>query len=508
MDNKELEKLFQETLGDHGETPDPRVWNRIRSSLDEKKPKRVIPIWWRLGAAAAALAGVLFLVNPWGETGSSTPAVTEIETNQEGVNPVKNENFQLKKPLEKPVQGEAIADQDIEKSEVLEEDTGSGIDSSSNPSRASGDKEFKSTGNRSLVSDERAGSSEEQEEKPGIIPLNRSSEVAETETTSDKSLSNSQGQRTSAELGNRIPQEVAATQLPEESPSDVAALPPNAVDAKTEETLNTNTSEKDKKSIFEVVEAQEALAETTDNGGKWMVGPSLAPVYFDSFGDGSPIASNFVNNSKSGSVNMSYGLQVAYKVSRRLSIRSGIHKVDYGYNTEEVGFTSSPIAQPSSLIRTISYSENSKSLVVHSTASGAREPQQPSAVDITAPSPARQGQMVQEFGYLEVPVEMQYTLIDKKWGLDLIGGMSSLFLMDNSVSLESSGTTTEVGESNNMNDLNFSTNLGFGVFYRLNPRLELNLLPMFKYQLNTFSQTEGSFRPYSIGVYSGLSFRF
>jgi hypothetical protein len=205
---------------------------------------------------------------------------------------------------------------------------------------------------------------------------------------------------------------------------------------------------------------------------------------------------------------MSYGLQVAYKVSRRLSIRSGIHKVDFGYNTEEVGFTSSPIAQPSSLIRTISYSENSKSLVVHSTASGAREPQQPSAVDISAPSPARQGSMVQEFGYLEIPVEMQYTLIDNKWGLNLIGGMSSLFLMDNSVSLESSGTTTEVGESNNMNDLNFSTNLGFGVFYRLNSRLELNLLPMFKYQLNTFSQTEGSFRPYSIGVYSGLSFRF
>ena len=59
-----------------------------------------------------------------------------------------------------------------------------------------------------------------------------------------------------------------------------------------------------------------------------------------------------------------------------------------------------------------------------------------------------------------------------------------------------------------MNSLNFSTNLGLGLFYRLNPRLELNLQPMFKYQLNTFSETEGSFRPYSVGVYSGLSFRF
>jgi hypothetical protein len=372
---------------------------------------------------------------------------------------------------------------------------------SSNPSGVTSDKGFKTSGNRSLVSDSREVPAEKQgEEEPGFIPLNKASAVARTETLPNELVPNSQGERTVSEPLNSNSKEELAAQLAEDDSSDIAALPP-----KTED---TNSPEENKKSIFEAIEAQETLAETTDEGGRWMVGPSLAPVYFDAFGNGSPIASNFVNNSKSGSVNMSYGLQVAYKVSRRLSIRSGIHRVDYGYNTEEVGFTSSPIARPSSLIRTISYSENSKSLVVHSTASGAREPQQPSAVDITAPSPARQGEMVQEFGYLEVPVEMQYTLIDKKWGLNLIGGMSSLFLMDNSVSLESSGTTTEVGESNNMNDLNFSTNLGFGVFYRLNPRLELNLLPMFKYQLNTFSQTEGNFRPYSIGVYSGLSFRF
>jgi hypothetical protein len=508
MDNKELEKLFQEKLGDHGETPDPRVWDRIRSSLDEKKPKRVIPVWWRFGAAAAVLIGVLFLVNPWEETGMEAPSVTEIETKQESSGPVKNDALQLKESPDISGTGEAIAGQDVENPEVSEEGYGSGNERSSNPSRVNGDTDFKSPGNKSLVSDGRELPSEKQEEKPGSILLSRSSEVAQTETVLDRSPANSNGESTIAELGNKNPQEVVAVQIPENTASDADAAPSVAENSKTAEALNTKVPEEEKKSIFEAIEAQETLAETTDEGGRWMVGPSLAPVYFDSFGNGSPIASNFVNNSKSGSVNMSYGLQVAYKVSRRLSIRSGIHRVDYGYNTEEVGFTSSPIAQPSSLIRTISYSENSKSLVVHSTASGAREPQQPNAVDITAPSPARQGAMVQEFGYLEVPVEMQYTLIDKKWGLNVIGGMSSLFLMDNSVSLESSGTTTEVGESNNMNDLNFSTNLGFGVFYRLNPRLELNLLPMFKYQLNTFSQTEGSFRPYSIGVYSGLSFRF
>jgi hypothetical protein len=261
-------------------------------------------------------------------------------------------------------------------------------------------------------------------------------------------------------------------------------------------------------SIFEVLESREDPVAEGPKGPRWSVGPSLAPVYFSSFGDGSPISSSFVANDKSGSFNMSYGLQVAYGVSKKLSLRTGIHRVDYGYNTEQIGFTASPVGSGSSLIRTINYSENSRDLVVKSMVNGSRQPGNKEAIDVTAPSPVREGRMVQEFGYLEIPLEMQYTLIDKTWGVNLIGGMSSLFLVNNSVSLESAGAVTEVGEATNMNSLNFSTNFGVGVYYRLSQNMELNVLPMFKYQLNTFNATSGNFRPYSVGVYSGLNFRF
>ena len=130
------------------------------------------------------------------------------------------------------------------------------------------------------------------------------------------------------------------------------------------------------------------------------------------------------------------------------------------------------------------------------------------AIDVTAPSPEREGRMVQQFGYLEVPLELQYALVDRTWGLNLIGGMSSLFLIDNSVSLASEGTSTEIGEASNMNAVNFSTNLGLGVYYRLTPKLQINMQPMVKLHLNTFTETSGSFRPYTVGVYSGLNFRF
>jgi hypothetical protein len=481
MDNKELEELFRAGLGDHRETPDPEVWNRIRSSLDKKKRTRVLPLWWRWGAAAAVLFGILFLVNPWEQDEVTPPAVTESGAEKESGKPEEFNSPALEEVLERRDPGDGLAGQDMA-APRSQEDTGA----------------------------------EGKVESPG---------GSRAEAPSGTQFSNPVEQRTVAQSEKADPPTTLAAPDPgqsgERANGMIAETKPGALPAAEQKTIPApepgtgaeavaaaGVPEDQKKSIFEAVEEQEALAREAAPESKWTVGPTLAPVYFDSFGNGSPIDQNFVNNSKSGTVNMSYGLQVAYKVSRRISIRSGVHRVDYGYNTEDIGFTSSPGAGPSSLIRSISYSEDSRSLVVHSTAGGAQEPQQPEAVDILAPSPARQGQMVQEFGYLEIPVEMQYTLIDKKWGLHLIGGMSSLFLMNNSVSLESSGTITEIGESNTMNSLNFSTNLGLGVFYRLSQRLELNVQPMFKYQLNTFSQTEGSFRPYSVGVYSGLSFRF
>ena len=116
--------------------------------------------------------------------------------------------------------------------------------------------------------------------------------------------------------------------------------------------------------------------------------------------------------------------------------------------------------------------------------------------------------MSQQFGYLELPIEVNYALIDKKFGVNIIGGVSSLFLIDNAVSLTAGELTTEIGEANNINDLNFSANMGLGFNYKFSPKISFNLEPIFKYQLNTFSEVDGTFLPYSIGVYSGLSFKF
>ena len=52
--------------------------------------------------------------------------------------------------------------------------------------------------------------------------------------------------------------------------------------------------------------------------------------------------------------------------------------------------------------------------------------------------------------FRSVPFELDYAIMDKKFGINVIGGISSLFLVDNSIQLESPSQNllTEMGEAN------------------------------------------------------------
>ena len=276
----------------------------------------------------------------------------------------------------------------------------------------------------------------------------------------------------------------------------------------TKEKEETTTGKKD---LFDVIKEQEAVAELSGEteAKKWSLNASVAPVYYNTLGKGSPIHSNFAANDKSGEINMSYGMNLAYSVNKRLKIRTGMHRVDLGYSTDDIIFSSSLSASTNDMIENIDYGDNAVNLVVSSSASVAGDL---SAVDgssdIVAETPDQSGQMRQQLRYLEFPLEMQYRFIDKKFSLDVIGGVSSLVLIDNQVSLSAEGRVTTMGEANNVNPLNFSTNLGLGLGYQLGDQWSLSVEPLFKYQLNTFEGDAGNFQPYSFGVYSGVNFRF
>ena len=86
--------------------------------------------------------------------------------------------------------------------------------------------------------------------------------------------------------------------------------------------------------------------------------------------------------------------------------------------------------------------------------------------------------------------------------------MSTLFLNENNLSVVSNGYSVNAGKADNLNDVSFTSNIGLGFKYKFRTSFQANVEPKFKYQLNTFSDNEGGFKPYFIGIYSGLSFSF
>jgi len=83
-----------------------------------------------------------------------------------------------------------------------------------------------------------------------------------------------------------------------------------------------------------------------------------------------------------------------------------------------------------------------------------------------------------------------------------------MILSGNSVSFVSVDGSTDLGDANNLNSFNFSGNVGVDLDYKISKSWYLNVAPMFKYQLNTYSGDSGNFRPYYFGLYSGLNYKF
>lgn len=486
MENNEMDKLFKERLKDFKESPDERVWKDIEASLEKKRKKRVVPFWWYWGGAAAIFVLLLYVINPFEKIEVEIPSVTDTKQSETSL-PTNGEDFRRK---ETDVKKDAF-ENSIQVAEENKTEDSKEIKANSDLNKPKGekiDKFAKITGTTSTVKKDNTTKADQKTNNSELLPFTNKEALAST-------IPAKQNEKPILEQQDEI---------------DESIINKNKTEA---ESVVQSTPEDDKKSIFEAIDEQdtdnaETIVADQQNNGKWNMGPAVAPVYFAAMGEGSPIHSNFSSNSKSGNINLSYGLTVSYQLGNKLSVRSGIHKVDYGYDTEDVLFSSSLLASTNQLIDNINYSQTSRNLVVQSKAKTNALPSDLSNREVLATNPTLDGRMVQQLGYVEVPFELNYAILDAKFGLNIIGGVSSLFLVDNAVTLESNGLITEMGEANNVNNLNFSTNIGLGLNYQFTPKIQLSMEPIFKYQLNTFSETAGDFRPYSVGVYSGVRYKF
>jgi hypothetical protein len=259
---------------------------------------------------------------------------------------------------------------------------------------------------------------------------------------------------------------------------------------------------------------------TTKPKNRWSIAAMASPTYLSSFNSGSDGLSKELTASEQSLISYSGGLAFSYKISKRFSIQSGLYYSSMGQKVE--GINSFSGFQPYGTITkgdhnfevlTTNGTVYTNNPDVFLSANGADRIVTAYTNDVFDPKKASlqpvSTSIDQNFKYLELPMILKYKLVDKTLGINLIGGLSYNFLIGNSVYTTVDGNKYSIGTTHDLNPLTLSSSLGMGMEYNLSGKLSLNLEPTFRYYLNPFSSSTGSFiHPYSFGIFSGVSYKF
>lgn len=504
-EKKNIDRIFQEKLKNFEVYPKPHVWDGIQADLQsDKKDRKIIPFWWRLGGIAAAL--VLMLGIGYGVFNANQSQNNSVLNQNETIlDSTKNVPSNSKIQESELVYEDQNSDKNESSIETNQQITHSSTIPKNNDSAKDAVKSIIDNKNIKLTNDsypEKASAlAKTNQAKDKTLKAEKSSFIIGKEIIQDN---NSTIASETNEKRNKDEEGKLVTNL-ENTTLKVAGETELISKTEKEETLLKETSATEKTIEEAIAEAEDIINEEEKEVlNRWRISPNVAPVYFNSLGEGSNIHSQFNENNKSSDINMSYGIATSYAINKKLRVRTGISTVGFDYRTNGI-ITSDASARSSnnaSNISNIKFNQNvtATNYISNRVISLSNAPDIVKTADLSS--------LEQQFGFIEVPLELEYSLVDKKVGLNVIGGFSTFFLNNNNIFEIQNGNGTLIGEANNINDVSYSANFGLGMFYNFSKSFQFNLEPMFKYQINTFSNTFGDFQPFFVGVYTGLSFKF
>ena len=506
-DKKNIDRLFKEGFKNFEASPSPEVWENIQAELNkEKRNRKPIPLWIKYGGVAALLAVFFTVGNLFFNPGEPDP---NIITNIDIVVPIEDK-IERENNLNQ-IEPHLATEQENYNDQSFEEETVS----NENAIKSQNNQKSIVKSSKPLRSDNAQIASERNETQNEIVVEqnqlnnNNNSGIAVSKTASelpkDKVEKSDVHQDTELILEHR--KEISKTTNERFDVTETATK--TGENPSTAEIIEDTTN---KKSILDAIAENVEINEdiiTEENqkpGHRWDITPNVAPVYYNSFGSGSSIDADFSDNPQKGEVNMSYGLQVSYALNDRLSVRSGVNNVDLSYSTSNIVIGTAPVAMG---LRSVDYGSRDVVVTVFNrNALTDGFPPPGGFGNVTLKSTDGDARLIQSINYYEVPLELKYSIVNTRLGVNIIGGVSTLFLGNNEISVTSDNFSSVLGEANNLSDVSFSTNIGLGLDYKLSRRFVFNIEPMFKYQLNPYTDSSVNFKPYYLGVYSGLSFKF
>ena len=545
-DHKNIERLFQEKFKDFEAIPPQESWNIIASRLNEKKKKkRIIPIWFQLSGIAASFIIIGALIwnfqsnqNTNSPNNSNETVVVGVDNsnskdkksntdfnNNETLRPEKNiensENNTIKfdsKRIDFEKSNPIVISN--EKSNIRYKDKKNNSFESKNTLDTKNKKRYPNYNNKEsnheIVANSKAKRNKSSKKnlflETDLIATTKKNKNSKLNpnnntTTSKKGLINSDKinsffDKTETNTNYVNTSNDSLANQTKDTITAVLALSENII---TNDSILVAEISPEINPLEELLKEKEAgkneVEKEKEKRNRWAVSTNASPVYFNSISEGSSLDSQFSKNSKEFETTMSYGIGAVYQISNKFSFKTGVNTLTFNYNTDNVLFNTR-LNSVTNNIKTLDRNSNSENLAF--SAINSKSDLGDALILLTE----SKGSIKQELSYVEVPLELSYKILDKKFGIDLIGGVSTLFLNANSISLISDGMEMNIGKANNLNDIHFSSNVGLGFKYNFWKSFNANFQPMFKYQINTFSENSGNFKPYFIGLYTGVSFSF
>ena len=264
----------------------------------------------------------------------------------------------------------------------------------------------------------------------------------------------------------------------------------------------------------------------------WIVGAQVSPGYSShSASHNDDYSRNMTYDSNGGGSNVGGGISVQYKTSKGLRVESGIYYAKDGQKSNnsfrlfasenDLSYASGPEVNydgSSPAFSNVVQTGNS-GIAMNSTAGVIEMKSTPQGANIAANLENRDdasanmlysdGEFSQVFEFIEVPLYLRYSILDKKLGVDLLGGINAGFVVGNNAYLDNDYGVQNIGSTADISTLNFSGTVGVGFNYMLGKHFSFALEPRMNYYLNSInSSSDVNYRPYRIGVYTGVYYEF
>jgi hypothetical protein len=446
--------FFAESLKAYREKPPVHSWRRLEEDLlAARRHRRVVMYRWTAAAAVlviALLAGY-YILNPSGDRQLKEKTVAQTET------PVTAQ------PLQESIQPDhTVAGIQAETTQAILSTT----------AESPADLPSRSTG--SQVGQPVSGQTTEQEAIATLQP-------------------------------DKIQEEAVTDQVADNVPTEPTSVTKETPDVAKPEQKNIITPPLPDFTFLEQPEKNEY-------DSRWSIGGSFAPVYaYRSIQinaeelppDVNPDM-NYYNDAEEPIYSYSGGLDLSVQMKNKWEFQTGLYISSLGHINEDV----------------IAFEvKGVKDLLKTSTSTGVIEIVTSSLPEEFVDNSVRRDSLTdavyissnirQTFTYLELPLLVRYSFLDRRFGLHLTGGLSPGIMTDYHAQFTYEDEQIDLDNEGDFSTMIYNSQVGLGLNYHITRSLSINLDPSFKYSLNSIRKDHSiQYHPYSISIFTGLRYNF